>query len=62
LWHAAASVIRSTIQGTDTMLIGATKNLLVGSVMGKPEIRMPADLRGRRIGVASRGSNSELVA
>jgi NitT/TauT family transport system substrate-binding protein len=58
----AASVIRSTIQGTDTMLIGATKNLLVGSVMGKPEIRTPADLRGRRIGVASRGSNSELVA
>jgi NitT/TauT family transport system substrate-binding protein len=30
--------------------------------MGKPEIRTPADLRGRRIGVASRGSNSELVA
>ncbi len=58
----AASVIRSTIQGTDTALIAGTKNQLVGDVMGKPEIRTPAELRGRRIGVASRGSNSELVA
>lgn len=58
----AASVIRSAIQGSDTVLVAGTKNRMAGALMVKPEIRTAADLRGRRIGVASRGSNSELVA
>jgi NitT/TauT family transport system substrate-binding protein len=58
----AASVIRSAVQGSDAVLIAGTKNRLAGALMVKPEIRTAADLRGRRVGVASRGSNSELVA
>ncbi|HLI27805.1 MAG TPA: ABC transporter substrate-binding protein [Chloroflexota bacterium] len=58
----AASVIRSAIQGSDAVLIAGTKNRLAGALMVKPEIRTASDLRGRRVGVASRGSNSELVA
>lgn len=58
----AASVIRSAIQGSDAVLIAGTKNRLAGALMVKPDIRAAHELRGRRVGVASRGSNSELVA
>jgi NitT/TauT family transport system substrate-binding protein len=58
----ASSVVRSSVQGSDTVMIAGTKPQLVGSIMARPEIRAPADLRGKRIGVATRASNSELVA
>jgi NitT/TauT family transport system substrate-binding protein len=58
----ASSVVRGGIQGSDTVMIAGTKPQLVGAIMGRPEIRTPAELRGKRIGVASRASNSELVA
>ncbi|HZU05524.1 MAG TPA: ABC transporter substrate-binding protein [Chloroflexota bacterium] len=57
----AASIVRAALQGSDAVLIAGTKNQLLGAIMGRPEIRTPAELRGRRVGVASRGSNSELV-
>jgi ABC-type nitrate/sulfonate/bicarbonate transport system substrate-binding protein len=58
----ASSVVRGALQGSDTVMIAGTKPQLVGAIMARPEIRTPADLRGKRIGVATRASNSELVA
>ncbi len=58
----ASSVIRGAIQGSDVVMIAGTKPQLVGAIMGRPDIRTPAELRGKRIGVATRASNSELVA
>lgn len=58
----ASSVVRSALSGADTVLIAGTKNRMAGALMVKPDIRTAADLRGRRVGVASRASNSELVA
>ncbi len=57
----ASAVVRSALQGTDTVMIAGTKPQLLGALMGRPEIQSPADLRGKRIGVAARASNSELV-
>jgi NitT/TauT family transport system substrate-binding protein len=58
----ASSVVRSSIQGSDTAMIAATKPQLAGALMARAGIDTPADLRGKRIGVATRASNSELVA
>jgi NitT/TauT family transport system substrate-binding protein len=57
----ASSIVRSAIQGTDTVMIAGTKPQLLGAIMARPEIRTPQDLRGKRVGVATRASNSELV-
>src|ERR1041384_8280757 len=43
---------------TDFVFIGSIKNVLTHSIMGKPEIKRPEDLRGRRIGVGRIGGNA----
>jgi NitT/TauT family transport system substrate-binding protein len=58
----ASSIVRSGIQGTDAVMIAGTKPQLLGAIIGRPDIRSPQELRGKRIGVATRASNSELVA
>ena len=51
--------IRAYLGGnTDFVFIGSVKNVLTHSVMGKPEIKKPEDLRGKKIGVGRIGGNS----
>ena len=51
--------IRAYISGnTDFVFIGSVKNVLTHSLMGKPEIKRPEDLKGKRIGVGRIGGNS----
>lgn len=51
--------IRAYLSGnTDFVFIGSVKNVLTHSLMGKPEIKRPEDLRGKRIGVGRLGGNS----
>lgn len=51
--------IRAYLSGnTDFVFIGSVKNVLTHSIMGKPEIKRPEDLRGKRIGVGRIGGNS----
>jgi ABC-type nitrate/sulfonate/bicarbonate transport system substrate-binding protein len=51
--------LRAYIAGnTDFVFIGSVKNVLTHSLMGKPEIKRPEDLKGRRIGVGRFGGNS----
>jgi ABC-type nitrate/sulfonate/bicarbonate transport system substrate-binding protein len=47
---------------TDFVFIGSIKNVLTHSIMGKPEIKRPEDLRGRRIGVGRIGGNGHYFA
>jgi ABC-type nitrate/sulfonate/bicarbonate transport system substrate-binding protein len=55
--------IRAYLQGlTDFVFIGAVKNVLTHSIMGKPEIKTPEDLKGRKIGVGRIGGNSHYYA
>ncbi|HWP34845.1 MAG TPA: ABC transporter substrate-binding protein, partial [Thermodesulfobacteriota bacterium] len=55
-------IMNAVLQGGDVRLIGATKNRLTGRIMARPEIRRVEDLRGKRIAVSRRGSNTEYMA
>jgi NitT/TauT family transport system substrate-binding protein len=51
--------IRAYLGGnTDFVFIGSVKNVLTHSIMGKPEIKRPEDLKGKRIGVGRIGGNA----
>jgi ABC-type nitrate/sulfonate/bicarbonate transport system substrate-binding protein len=51
--------IRAFIGGnTDFVFIGSVKNVLTHSIMGKPEIKKPEDLKGKKIGVGRIGGNA----
>jgi len=51
--------VRAYVQGSsDLVFIGGVKNILTHNIMGKPEIKRPEDLKGRRVGVGRFGSNT----
>ena len=55
--------IRAFLSGnTDFVFIGSVKNVLTHSIMGKPEIKRPEDLKGRKVGVGRIGGNSHYCA
>lgn len=59
----AVSITRPIVQGNkDPVFIGGIKSILTHSVVGKPEIKRPEDLRGKRIGVSRLGSNPHYFA
>jgi NitT/TauT family transport system substrate-binding protein len=55
--------VRAYVQGaSDLVFIGGFKNALTHSIVAKPEITRPADLKGKKIGVTRLGSNSHYFA
>jgi ABC-type nitrate/sulfonate/bicarbonate transport system substrate-binding protein len=55
--------IRAFLGGNkDFVFIGSVKNVLTHSIMGKPEIKKPEDLKGKKIGVGRIGGNSHYFA
>ena len=44
-------VINAALRGADLVLIGNTGNALVFSIMSRSEIKQPANLKGKKIGV-----------
>ena len=57
--NGGEGIIRAFIQGaTDLVFIGSAKNTLTHSIVAKPEIKKPEDLKGRRFGLSRLGSNS----
>ena len=55
----AVGNVRAYVQGfTDLVFIGGIKNILTHSVLGKPEIKRPEDLRGKKVGVGRFGGNT----
>ena len=55
------AVVRSTMRGADLAIIANTINVAVFSLMTKPEIRKPEDLRGKKVGVTNLGDSPDLV-
>jgi NitT/TauT family transport system substrate-binding protein len=55
----AESITRAFAQGvTELVFIASAKNTLTHSILGKPEIKSPEDLKGRKLGLTRLGSNS----
>ena len=53
------AIVRAHAQGaTDLVFVGSAKNTLTHSVLGKPEIKRPEDLKGKKLGISRLGSNS----
>ena len=59
----AASITRPFVQGNkDPVFIGGIKSLLTHSILAKPDIKSPEQLKGKRIGVSRIGSNPHYFA
>jgi ABC-type nitrate/sulfonate/bicarbonate transport system substrate-binding protein len=51
--------VRAYVQGVhDLVFIGGIKNIMTHNILGKPEIKRPEDLKGRKVGVGRFGSNT----
>jgi ABC-type nitrate/sulfonate/bicarbonate transport system substrate-binding protein len=58
----ASSAIGPGLEGADTVMVASWTNKLSFSALVQSNIQSVADLRGKRIGVSRRGSNSEIWA
>ena len=52
-------VINASLRGADLLLIGNTGNSLVFSIMSRPEIKQPAKLKGKKVGVTRLGGSTD---
>ncbi len=53
------AIVRAHVQGaTDLIFIASAKNTLTHSILGKPEIKRPEELKGKKLGLTRLGSNS----
>ena len=53
------SVVRTATQGVNELVfIAAAKNSLTHSILSRPEIKRPEELKGKRLGLTRLGSNS----
>jgi ABC-type nitrate/sulfonate/bicarbonate transport system substrate-binding protein len=53
------AIVRAHTQGaTDLVFIASAKNTLTHSILARPEIKRPEDLKGKKLGVSRLGSNS----
>jgi ABC-type nitrate/sulfonate/bicarbonate transport system substrate-binding protein len=52
-------VINASLRGSDLVLIGNTGNSLVFSVMSRPEIKQPGQLKGKKVGVTRLGGSTD---
>jgi len=59
----AVGNVRAFVQGfTDLVFIGGIKNYLTHSILAKPEIKRPEDLKGKKVGVGRFGGNTHYFA
>src|SRR5688500_19660504 len=55
----AVGNVRAIVQGfTDLVFIGGEKNFLTYSILGKPDIKRPEDLKDKEVGVGRFGGNT----
>ena len=56
------SAIQAIQSGADLVIIGIAVDRFIFSLIGKPEIRTVADLRGKRLGVVRLGGATDIAA
>jgi ABC-type nitrate/sulfonate/bicarbonate transport system substrate-binding protein len=54
-------VVNATLRGADLVLIANTGNAMVFSIISRPEIKNPPDLKGKKIGVTRLGGSTDLA-
>lgn len=54
-------VINAALRGSDLVFIANTGDTLIFSVMTKPEIKEPGDLKGKKVGVTRLGGSADLA-
>jgi ABC-type nitrate/sulfonate/bicarbonate transport system substrate-binding protein len=54
-------VVNASLRGSDLVLIANTGNAMVFSIMSRPEIKNPPDLKGKKIGVTRLGGSTDLA-
>ncbi|HYY24019.1 MAG TPA: ABC transporter substrate-binding protein [Candidatus Udaeobacter sp.] len=52
-------VINASLRGADLVLIANTGNALIFSIMSRPDIKQPADLKGKKVGVTRIGGSTD---
>lgn len=52
-------VINASLRGAELVLIGNTGNSLVFSIMSRPEIKHPSQLKGKKVGVTRIGGSTD---
>ncbi|HTM10451.1 MAG TPA: ABC transporter substrate-binding protein [Verrucomicrobiae bacterium] len=57
----ASAVMQASLRGANLKMIANTINRLVFSLMAKPEIKSPADLKGRKIGLTRLGGSTDFA-
>ncbi|HXG51181.1 MAG TPA: ABC transporter substrate-binding protein [candidate division Zixibacteria bacterium] len=57
----ANAVIQASTRGADLKMVANTINRLIFSLMARPEIRSPADLKGKKIGVTRLGGSTDFA-
>jgi len=54
-------VIQASLRGADLVFIANTGNTMIFSIMSRPEVRGPSDLRGKKVGVTRLGGSTDLA-
>jgi len=57
----ATAALAATAAGADVVIIGSTGTVSPFRLMARPEIKQPADLKGKRAGITTFGSSSDQV-
>jgi ABC-type nitrate/sulfonate/bicarbonate transport system substrate-binding protein len=57
----ASAALAATAAGSDVVIIGATGTVSPFRLMARPEIKQPADLKGKKAGITTFGSTSDQV-
>jgi len=54
-------VVNASLRGSDLVLIANTGNAMIFSIMSRPEVKSPSDLKGKKIGVTRLGGSTDLA-
>jgi len=57
----APAVLAANVAGSDVVIIGSTETVSPFRLMARPEIKKPADLKGKKAGITTFGSTSDQV-
>jgi NitT/TauT family transport system substrate-binding protein len=58
---SAPGIVQASLRGADLVMIANTVNTLVYSVMTRPDVKTPDDLRGKKFGVTRLGGGTDFV-